>query len=255
MPDPITITQDATPPVEEEVVANLEAEAAELQKEGSLPKEEQLIGGEFQTQEDLLAAYNELKAQSEQSTPEPVGTAQEIYGEAVGNLLEQGNVDYASMNEYWQQKGEITDAHYKELEQAGFPRSIVDAHLGGLRGEAAATEKDVMAIRDSYGADNFANMQQWASQNLTDAEKAAYSSGINSTNIEQIKLTVAGLHARYVANVGQEPNLLSGRPSSGGADKFESTAQLEDAMNDPQYRKDPAFRAKVEDKLGRSSIF
>ena len=160
MPDPITITQDATPPVQEEVVANLEAEAAELQKEGSLPKEEQLIGGEFQTQEDLLAAYNELKAQSEQSTPEPVGTAQEIYGEAVGNLLEQGNVDYVSMNEYWQQKGEITDAHYKELEQAGFPRSIVDAHLGGLRNDAAVTEREIYAIRDSYGADNFANMQR-----------------------------------------------------------------------------------------------
>ena len=30
MPDPITITQDTTPPVQEEVVANLEAEAAEL---------------------------------------------------------------------------------------------------------------------------------------------------------------------------------------------------------------------------------
>ena len=255
MPDPITITQDATPPVQEEVVANLEAEAAELQKEGSLPKEQELIGGEFQTQEDLLAAYNELKAQSEQSAPKPVGTAQEIYGEAVGNLLEQGNVDYVSMNEYWQQKGEITDAHYKELEQAGFPRSLVDSHLNGLRNEAAATEKDILAIRNSYGEENFANMQQWASQNLTDAEKAAYSAGINSPNIEQIKLTVAGLHSRYVASVGQEPNLLSGRPASGGSDVFESTAQLEEAMNDPRYRKDPAFRSKVEDKLGRSSIF
>ena len=255
MPDPITITQAATPPVEEEVVANLEAEAAELEKEGSLPKEEQLIGGEFQSQEDLLAAYNELKSQKETSTPEPTGTAQEIYGEAVGNLLEEGKVDYASMNEYWQQKGEITDAHYKELEQAGFPRSIVDAHLGGLRNEATATEKDIMAIRDSYGADNFANMQEWASINLTDAEKKAYSAGIGSTNIEQVKLTVAGLHARYVASVGNEPNLLSGRPSSGGADKFESTAQLEDAMNDPQYKRDPSFRAKVEEKLSRSSIF
>ena len=255
MPDPITITQDATPPDMEEAVADLQAEAAELQKEGSLPKEEELIGGEFQSQEDLLAAYNELKSQQEQSTPEPVGTAQEIYGEAVGNLLEQGNVDYASMNDYWQQKGEITDAHYAELEQAGFPRQIVDAHLDGLRDQAAVTERDAYAIRDSYGADNFANMQQWASQNLTDAEKAAYSSGINSTNIEQVKLTVAGLHARYVANVGQEPDLLSGRPVSGGSDIFESTSQLEDAMNDPRYRKDPAFRARVEDKLGRSSIF
>tara|TARA_B100001564_G_C20637723_1_gene670536 strand:- start:28 stop:795 length:768 start_codon:yes stop_codon:yes gene_type:complete len=255
MPDPITITQEAIQPVEEDVVANLEAEAAELQKEGSLPKEEQLIGGEFQSQEDLLAAYNELKSQQEQSTPEPAGTAQEIYGEAVGNLLEQGNVDYVSMNEYWQQKGEITDAHYKELEQAGFPRSIVDAHLGGLRNDAAVTEREIYAIRDSYGADNFANMQEWASINLTDAEKKAYSAGIGSTNIEQVKLTVAGLHARYIGSVGSEPNLLSGRPSSGSADKFESTAQLEDAMNDPRYKRDPAFRARVEDKLGRSSIF
>ena len=79
MPDPVTITQDATPPVQEEVIANLEAEAAELQKEGNLPKGEELIGGEFKTQEDLLAAYNELKAANQQSAPEPVGTAQEIY--------------------------------------------------------------------------------------------------------------------------------------------------------------------------------
>ncbi len=255
MPDPITITQDATPPVQEEAIANLEAEAAELEKEGSLPKEEQLIGGEFQSQEDLLAAYNELKSKQQESAPEPVGTAQEIYGEAVGNLLEQSKVDYVSINEYWQEKGEITDAHYKELEQAGFPKSLVDAHLKGLREEAAVTEKEILAIRSSYGEDNFANMQQWASENLTEAEKKAYSAGISSDSIEQVKLTVAGLHARYIANVGSEPNLLSGRPSSGGADKFESTAQLEDAMNDPRYKRDPAFRAKVEDKLGRSSIF
>ena len=98
-------------------------------------------------------------------------------------------------------------------------------------------------------------MQEWASVNLTDAEKKAYSAGIGSSNIEQVKLTVAGLHARYVAAVGSEPNLLSGRPSSGSSDRYESTAQLEDAMNDPRYKRDPAYRSMVEDKLGRSSIF
>ena len=34
MPDPITITQDATPPVQEEVIANLEAEAADAHEGG-----------------------------------------------------------------------------------------------------------------------------------------------------------------------------------------------------------------------------
>ena len=105
MPDEITITEQPTGSVDEQnqaAVENLEQAAAELQKEGNLPQEQELIGGEFETQEDLLAAYNELKAARSQETPEPMGTAQEMYGEAVGNILEQANVDYLSMNEYWQ---------------------------------------------------------------------------------------------------------------------------------------------------------
>ena len=258
MPDEITITQQPTGSVDKQdqaAVENLEQAAAELQKEGNLPQEQELIGGEFESQEDLLAAYNELKAARSQETPEPMGTAQEMYGEAVGNILEQANVDYLSMNEYWQQKGEITEAHYKELEQAGIPRNIVNNHLEGLRQDYAVTEREIFAIRDSYGADNFANMQEWAAGNLTDAEKKAYSSGINSKSIEQVKLTVAGLHARYVASVGSEPDLLAGRPVAGATNKFESLAQLEEAMNDPRYAKDEAYRSKVEDKLSRSSIF
>ncbi len=98
-------------------------------------------------------------------------------------------------------------------------------------------------------------MQYWARDNLTEAEKNAYSNGINSGNLETVKLTVAGLHARYSNAVGSEPNLISGKAATYSADKFESTAQLEEAMNDPKYKKDPAFRAKVEEKLSRSSIF
>tara|TARA_B100000524_G_scaffold28030_1_gene13893 strand:- start:36 stop:812 length:777 start_codon:yes stop_codon:yes gene_type:complete len=258
MPDEITISQQPTGSVDEQsqaAVENLEQAAAELQKEGNLPEEQELIGGEFETQEDLLAAYNELKATREQEEPQQMGTAQEIYGETIGNILEQGNVNYQSMNEYWQENGSITDAHYKELEQAGIPREMVDLHLGGLKDQYQVTTSQIYAIRDSYGENNFANMQEWAATNLTDAEKKAYSSGINSTNIEQVKLTVAGLHARYVASVGNEPTLLSGRPASGSADKFESVAQLEEAMNDPRYAKDEAYRSRVEDKLGRSNIF
>ena len=75
MPDEITISQQPTGSVDEQsqaAVENLEQAAEQLQKEGNLPQEQELIGGEFETQEDLLAAYNELKAQNEQSAPEPV---------------------------------------------------------------------------------------------------------------------------------------------------------------------------------------
>ena len=116
-------------------------------------------------------------------------------------------------------------------------------------------QSDLIAIKNTYGGEEaFTAMQYWARDNLTDAEKAAYSKGING-DLETVKLTVAGLHARYANSVGNEPNLISGKAASYSSDKFESTAQLEEAMNDPRYKKDPAFRAKVEDKLSRSSIF
>ena len=70
-----------------------------------------------------------------------------------------------------------------------------------------------------------------------------------------VKMAVTGLHARYTAVEGREPKLIGGRASKGSSDKFESTAQLVEAMSDPRYSKDPAYQRKVQEKLGRSSIF
>ena len=37
-------------------------------------------------------------------------------------------------------------------------------------------------------------------------------------------------------------------------DAFESIAQVTEAMSDPRYDKDPAYRASVEKKIARSSV-
>ena len=145
--------------------------------------------------------------------------------------------------------------YYKELEKAGFPKTLIDTHLNGLRNEATVLESDLTAIKDTYGGeDAFTAMQYWARDNLTEAEKNAYSNGINSGNLETVKLTVAGLHARYSNAVGSEPNLISGKAATYSSDKFESTAQLEEAMNDPKYDRDPAYRQDLYDKLERSNV-
>jgi hypothetical protein len=70
-----------------------------------------------------------------------------------------------------------------------------------------------------------------------------------------VKMAVSGLHARYSTTEGREPKLIGGRAPKGNTDKFESTAQLVAAMSDPRYSNDPAYQRKVQDKLGRSSIF
>ena len=46
------------------------------------------------------------------------------------------------------------------------------------------------------GEDTYAEMMQWASDNLSENEKSAYNN-VNSTDVESIKLAVTGLKARY----------------------------------------------------------
>jgi hypothetical protein len=41
---------------------------------------------------------------------------------------------------------------------------------------------------------------------------------------------------------------------SGSADVYESVAQMQKDMASPEYKNDPAFRAKVAQKLSRSNI-
>ena len=98
-------------------------------------------------------------------------------------------------------------------------------------------------------------MIQWAGQNMNEAEINAFNNMIKTPDIEQIRMALAGLKARYEGGANREPQLIGGKTVKGVRDKFESTAQLEAAMNDEKYAKDSAYRQKVIDKLGRSAIF
>jgi hypothetical protein len=47
--------------------------------------------------------------------------------------------------------------------------------------------------------------------------------------------------------------MINGDSIETNSDIFESSAQVIDAMNDPRYAKDPAFRKLVEEKIARST--
>jgi hypothetical protein len=97
-------------------------------------------------------------------------------------------------------------------------------------------------------------MITWAAGVLTDSEKSAFDLAINNPNYDMVKLAVAGLNARYMAEGNKEPKLVSGRGTKRGSkSKFDSMAQVIAAMQDPLYASDPAFRKQVEEKLSRSN--
>ena len=96
-------------------------------------------------------------------------------------------------------------------------------------------------------------MTEWAADNMNQAEKDAFNLAVNSGDMAQAKLAVEALNARYKNMVGVEPNLVGGRPSE-SVDTYQSWAQVTTDMKKPAYSKDPAFRATVEKKLGRSKL-
>jgi hypothetical protein len=273
MPEPITFTEQDTPALSPENVEMLQAE--QQQAEGGSPS---LLAGKYKSVEDLEKAYMEAQRklsqpkadaepaeaaeESEESEEEeaPARSAKEIYGDLIGGRLEESGIDFSDMNTRWQQSGELTKDDYGALEEAGFTKDMVDAYLSGLQYKAsqdtALAVEQVAQIKAEYGGEKGYNeMMQWAASSLSQEEIDGFNQIVNeSSSPAAIKMAVAGLHARYTQANGREPKLLGGRAPTSGGDKFESTAQVVEAMSDPKYKLDPAYRRKVEEKLARSSI-
>jgi hypothetical protein len=276
MPEAVTIIQNENPalsPENEEMLAALAGEGDD--------KPAELLAGKYKSVEDLEKAYKELEAKlgrGESTTPDtedddtttaaddqaedddkPAGDAREIYGDLIGGKLDDAGIDFQEMNVRWQQSGTLESGDYDHLAEAGFNRDMVDAYLSGLQYKAAQdtalSVKEVTSIKESLGGEaEYNKMIQWAGANLPPEEVEGFNQIINTQPMSAVKMAVAGLHARYTAVEGREPKLIGGRASKGSSDKFESTAQLVEAMSDPRYSKDPAYQRKVQEKLGRSSI-
>ena len=154
-------------------------------------------------------------------------------------------------NEY-NEKGQLDDKSYESLEKAGIPKSYVDAFINGQAALAKQQGDDVKAVVG--GEESYNKIASWAAENMTEAEKKAYNDTVNSRDVESIKLAVAGLKAKFDMANGNEPNLVQAKttPTTGGS--YESWAQVTEAMQDPRYAKDVAYQNAVKAKLANSKL-
>lgn len=220
------------------------------------PKEDRpgWLPEKFKTPEDLAKAYQELQSKlgkpaEQQNTDNNPPTDQKAAQEELANR----GLDFTEFSNEFAQKGELTAESYEKLEKAGIPRNFVDQYIEGQKAQAALYESEVKSV--AGGDQTFTEMVEWAKSNLSPSEIAAYNAAIDSGNRDQAKLAVAGVYQKFSAARPAEPNLVKGGTtgtSTGGA--YESVAQLTKDMASPEYKTDPAFRAKVQAKLARSSI-
>jgi hypothetical protein len=214
----------------------------------------QWLPEKFKSPEDMAKAYAELESKlgkPAEPTPPADPTATPPADQVAEELATKG-LDLNNFSQEFNTKGELSAESYDALEKAGYPRNIVDQYISGQKAQAALYESEVKSI--AGGDQKFAEMVDWAKANLTPAEIQAYNNAIDSGDANQAKLAVAGINAKFASARPNEPSLFTGNTSAQSSDMYESIAQMQKDMANPDYAKDPAFRAKVERKLSRSNI-
>lgn len=214
----------------------------------------------FKTAEEMATSYAALEAKlsgakAPEATP-PAKTADPLAippADVVADAVASAGLDMAAMSAEFAADGDLSEATRAALAAKGFDKATVDGYIAGQQALATQFQAEVMGATPG-GVDKYSEMVEWAKVNLSDADIAAYNTAVNTSDRAAAKLAVAGLGVRFSAAVGSEPNLSGGRPNASEGDVFASLQEMKAAMGSHEYKTDPAFRAKVAAKLGRSSI-
>jgi hypothetical protein len=146
----------------------------------------------------------------------------ELWGEAQGN------------------DGALTDASYEALGKQGIDRAVVDMTLRGIQAER---QLQAQQIADSVGGqDKIQSAFEWASANLPESEVSEINSSLSSSTPSAQAAIVRDLISR--AGVGEGGRAVQGQAAQ-GPQSFESREQMLEAMRDPRYKVDPAYRSEV----------
>ena len=282
-----TLTVNDTPQQE-----GLTAEEQDSLQVGEQMAEEQgeLLAGKYKNAEELEQAYVELQKKlgdkdglqeegqeteeveetTEEESDEPqlykedgsvnYETVNKDYGETLGNLFKEKNVDpYSIAKHFYENNGQITQEMHDQLTGAGIAKEAVDAYLSGRARDmgmnSEIAQSDIDSIYQSVGGEQqYNNLMDWAANNLSQDTINSFDNLVNSGDRNSIQLAVDGLRAQYQNDAGYEGRMLQGKPAKTNTDVYKSQAQLVAAMSDPRYDNDPAYRQEVIAKLDRSDL-
>ena len=241
----------------DEAVETPEEQQAEPQAEETTERPEWLPE-KFESAEDMAKSYAELekrmgKGAEEVEEEQPQQQEEEQTND--DNNQEAGNYNEAvveASQEFFANDGQLSEETYKKLEEVGLPRDLVDSYAAGQQALLQSEEAQIKGVAgDSYDA-----MAEWANEHLPQEEIDAFDEAVTSGTINQAKLAVQGLYARYQNATGAtQPKLVQGAVSGSSTMPFKSMQELARAQSDPRYRSgDKAYHQEIDRRLAVSNI-
>ena len=256
------LTYDPTPADAPELT---EEEQNSLEVAEKLGQEEaELYAGKFENAEELENAYLELQkklgSKNEDDEVEDTTLDEDEYPEEV---VDGVNLITQASEEYFENEGAISEEtmeRFKEMSSSDLVEAYIairdrNPDIDGGGESPDLTDAEMNQVYNSAGGETeYNNLTSWAAQNLDESKMDAFNDIIDRGNSTSIQIAVAGLRAEYEAQEGYEGRMLTGKAARSSGDIFRSQAEVVQAMNDPKYDRDPAYRQDVYDKLERSDL-
>ena len=223
--------------------------------EALVAEQENLLAGKYKNAEELEKAYIELQGKLGDPKEEKEEPTQELEIEKEEQELEEPDTSF--LDRLWDEANtKYTDETMQELSKMN-PNELARQYIKyrSDNEQPQITDEQVNQLKGIAGGEKeYKGMMDWASNNLQKNEIDMYDKVMEKGDPTACYFAVQALKYRFDDASGVEGEMLTGKAPSNKGDQFKSNAQLVEAMSDPKYENDPAYRREVMEKLERSNI-
>jgi hypothetical protein len=234
-------------------------EAVEVQQEEPQVEETQerpeWLPEKFASAEAMAKSYTELEAKIGANNPEEVeqqvNQEEQQQDESTEEVSNYNEAVVEASQEFFANDGKLSEDTYKKLEGIGLPRDIVDSYAAGQQALLQTEEAQIKGV----AGNDYDAMAEWANEQLPQEEIDTFDEAVTSGTVQQAKLAVQGLYARFQNANGSKPQLVQGGLSGSSTMPYQSMQELARAQADPRYKSgDKAYHNEVDRRLSVSKF-
>lgn len=165
----------------------------------------------------------------------------------VSKALDKKGVDYNALSEEYAMTGTLSDKSMAELAKVGISADMVSAYIEGCKARAELERNELAECVG--GRESMDEIINWAATNLKQEEIISLNAIRNRFELEAVLI---GLKTRMEEKEGKTANYQKGDGDKTSIGGFRSQAEMFEAIKNPKYNKDEAYRADVQKKIAAS---
>lgn len=232
-----------------------ESQQSQEERESGMPEgynddgteKEELIGGKFKSQEDLLNAYQELE--KKMSAPKQEQQTEQTQSETPKEdtaTAEVGGINTTQYEQEFAENGSLSEQSYADLEKQGFSKAQVDAYINGQQYYGESVKN---AVYESVGGqENYVEVINWASDNMPPEIIKEYNDAVDSLDQAKMLRTLEYMKFKMGDSQPSAPRRLEGDAPAGGIQPYTSKVEWQNAQSNRLYGRDAKYTNMVDQR-------